>query len=184
MEIYKYEEIRAVDYWKYRPEIVRLKSELKTALERKYMGKRFQVPISNQITKLVYVANGDLSKKRLLDLGCGNNDNIDNYGLSKTSLFEPWLCRGLYELGFNPIGIDYGNLDREKFEHHQIDLVNERLDCIPDSSIDIVNASELFNSPFLKIELGDRTGVGLMKILLPQIERVVKPLGCFIYSTD
>lgn len=134
----------------------------------------------------------NLKGKRILDLGCGSTggtieaEELGHY-------YEPWLCRALFELGAYPIGVDIGNLDKEKFQTHSIDLLlPNALNMIPNNSIDIVHSRALFGSlelieqaeqpgrPFLSHEVENY----LMEILRPQIGRILKPDGTFIYSID
>jgi SAM-dependent methyltransferase len=151
-------------------------------------------------------AHGELEGKSLLDLGCGStsydrtfgNTNrvmregyfIENpLGVAYRSPFEPWLPRILHELGMHVIGIDYGSLEDEEFEHYShIDLLQEDvLQMIPDRSLDYVHTAMLWNSPLMEQMMWKREGVRtafaaqtLRERLLPQIKRVLKPEGLFL----
>jgi hypothetical protein len=125
---------------------------------------------------------GSLEGKTILDLGCGsNNPRIEGDIYFSDRQFEPWLCRTLKVLGANPIGMDIGPLAGEEFEHYWTELTQpDSLKIIPDNSIDLVNACQLFDSPFLK-KVIKVSGMELKKHLLPQIERVLKPDCYFLY---
>jgi hypothetical protein len=141
--------------------------------------------LTNQWPRILWVADGDLKGKRILDLGCGNNShNDDLLGDMTNRMFEPWLCRALNESGANPVGVDIGNLDMEEFEHHQVNLLKkECLHFLKDNSIDIANAHLLFDSYFLhKFQEHSRSGIDLKGILMPQLERVVRKNGYFLYN--
>ena len=105
----------------------------------------------------------DLKDKRILDIACGSNTskmpksiyvNTPFGELSMggkrgyTALFEPWLCRMLFHLGAKPVGVDFGDLEREDFEHHRVDLGKPgALNFLSGSSFDAVQDSRLFGSP-------------------------------------
>ncbi|MBT4387492.1 hypothetical protein HOK68_01650 [Candidatus Woesearchaeota archaeon] len=133
--------------------------------------------------------------KKILDLGCGSvssdfNTSYDNYisacddDLISKYTFYPWICRGLFELGAHPIGIDYGSLTGEKFEHYdRVNLLLENsLSMIDDNSIDIVHTKLLYNSPQLEMMKGDTEK--LKYILVPQIKRVLKTDGILLADWD
>ncbi len=135
------------------------------------------------------ILNGN---KKFLDLGCGARKGYDQ-GLSQETFkgkidFQPILSRALHELGVKVIGIDYGNLDGEEFEHYSLNLLDENsLSFIPDYSIDIAHSSMLFDSPQLiklsRCAFEKDTREKLKGVLLPQIERIVKPEG-FFYAEE
>ena len=147
----------------------------------------------------------------VLDLGCGSIGESSDYTRPKGfdlnfRDFEPWFPRALHEIGIKCIGIDCGNLEGEEFEHYSLDLLTRNLDFIPDHSIDYAHSRLLYSSP----ELSDRVRVTdqklrdevkdkeipywscgdherysketLKKIILPQLERIVKPNGVFVYT--
>ncbi len=127
---------------------------------------------------------------RVLDLGCGRVKG-DCYYTGKTGCrqYEPWLARMLCELGVPVIGIDTKDLETEGFENYTCNLLDDDLAFLPDSSIDITNASYLFNSPTLKgcispseEQRRQQVGTELKAKLMPQLQRVVKPEGFFIYD--
>jgi hypothetical protein len=107
----------------------------------------------------------DLQGKRILDIACGSNSSRAPASLHVntpfgaisigrrttkgfTAQFEPWFCRILLELGASAVGLDLGDLDREVFAHHRVDLGRiGALDFLPGSSFDAVQDSRLFGSP-------------------------------------
>lgn len=125
---------------------------------------------------------GKLEGKRILDLGCGSIFSED--GIS-SGIFEPWLCRALARAGAKPIGIDIeGFLEKEPFEGHGIDLMKTgSLDFIAGGTVDLAFARSLFDSPKLHDSYGYGAGARLYKTLLPQLERVVKQEGYFLFET-
>ena len=139
-------------------------------------------------TQLVYILEAtsqSLEGKKILDLGCGSNNPYLEGGIFfKDSQFEPWLCRGLHILRFKPIGIDIGDLDKEEFEHYNTNLVHPNsLHMMSDNSIDLVNAHQFFDSPFLNLSL--KANISELKLnLYKQFERILKPEGIFIYHFE
>jgi hypothetical protein len=145
--------------------------------------------------------------KTIVDLGCGSNGNSQDYhdAISRDcrGQYEPWLCRAFHELGVKAIGIDVGNLEGEEFEHHSLDLAKKgSLDIIPSKSVDLVTAIGFFPSTELakrmygKIyrssdfetrmaedhERSENALRDLKPLLLPQIERILRPEGIFFYD--
>ena len=135
-----------------------------------------------QLPYILWGVSGEVRGKTILDLGCGSNQpSLEGGGIFNDSTYEPWLCRGLHLLGANPIGVDIGSLDGEEFTHHQVDL--SRLDSlkeIPDGSVDLANAKQLFSSPFL-IRFTKTNPEDLRRNLHTQLERVLKPEAVFLY---
>ena len=85
--------------------------------------------------------------KRILDIACGSLTSQDEFA-DNPRLYEPWLCRALWELEAEPVGVDIGNLDGEEFEHHNIDLsVPGALNFFPEKSFDGIHLSKLRTSP-------------------------------------
>ena len=122
---------------------------------------------------------GNPKDKKILELGCGSNNSKDNFFNSRT--FEPWLLRALHEYGTNPIGIDISNLRDESFEGHSIDLSKTNaLDQFSDNMFDIVCAYSFFDSPFLDSSYNPKI---IFNKLIPQLERIIKPEGYFIFDT-
>ncbi len=111
-----------------------------------------------------YKSLSDIQGKQILDIACGSNTSkappslyintpfgkktLGRIGEGFTAQFEPWFCRILFELEANPIGIDFGDLDREPFTHYRVDLgLIGALDFLPACSFDAVQDSRLFGSP-------------------------------------
>jgi hypothetical protein len=101
-----------------------------------------------------------------------------------TALFEPWFCRILFELGANPVGVDFGDLEHEAFEHYQVDLGKPgALDYLPDHSFDAIQDSRLFGSPEFTAQFpnpADRFKVA--QEIRRQEERLLKESGIIIHS--
>ena len=115
--------------------------------EEEYEKKAYPLPV--RLAMLFEVLPDGFDSKKILDLGCGSKDNYDC--LIRKGSYEPWLCRVLYELKLNPVGIDINHeVKQEKFEAHCIDLMAENsLGFLPDSSIDIAYSCRFFDSPYL-----------------------------------
>jgi hypothetical protein len=110
-----------------------------------------------------YERLSDLKGKRILDIACGSNTSKMpgsvyvntpfgeiSLGGSRgyTALFEPWFCRMLFDLGAVPVGVDFGDLEQEIFEHQRVDLGKPgALDVFSDASFDAIQDSRLFGSP-------------------------------------
>ncbi len=139
--------------------------------------------------------------KRILDLACGSNTSkapssiyINTpFGESRiriassenyTAQFEPWFCRILLALGAHPVGIDFGDLEGEAFEHHKIDLGQSgALDFLPSQSFDGIQDSRLFGSPEFTAQFpnpADRLRVA--REMRRQERRLLKPDGILIHS--
>ena len=101
-----------------------------------------------------------------------------------TAQFEPWFCRILLELGADPVGVDLGNLDSERFEHYQVDLgLPGALNFLSDHSFDAVHDSRLFGSPEFTAQLpnsADRLKVA--EEIWQQEQRLLKVDGIVIHS--
>ena len=142
-----------------------------------------------------------LKGQRVLDIACGSNSSkappdlavntpfadsrnevssSDDY----TALFEPWFCRMLLELGAEPVGIDLGDLEGERFEHHAVDLGQPgALDFLPEHAFDAVQDSRLFGSPEFTAQFpnpDDRRKVAAE--IWRQEQRLLKPNGKVIHS--
>ena len=151
--------------------------------------------VMKQLSWVFFAANGNIEGKRILDLGCGSiGGTEDSLAEQYGSLFQPWLCRTLVELGAYPIGVDIGSLENERFETYRTNLlVPNALAKIPDNSIDVVHSRALFTSPELDeqfhkfpppwLSMGERENY-FMQLLRPQVERVLRPDGVFVYSRD
>lgn len=137
-----------------------------------------EINLTVQLRSILGFLSGRLNGEAILDLGCGSTER----GLKDGIVFgsgahEPWLCRALYHMGVNIMGVDKGSLDTEHFMHYQTPLERpDSLDPIEDNSVDIVNASMLFTA---------QNGVQpyiLKRGLMPQLERILKPDGVFLYN--
>jgi SAM-dependent methyltransferase len=130
--------------------------------------------------------------KKILDLGCGSTeDTIEFKAYPKK--YEPWLCRALWSMRneslsichYHPeetqiIGVDIGDLSKEKFPHKKLNLLEENVlvNNFEKDYFDLINASMLFNSPELEKRVTgqesdkdacEKTSKKLKEILLPQI---------------
>lgn len=170
---------------------IQREKQLKRKLASKY-GKEVVEEHWLKIQQQLYVLASCVDKlegKTILDLGCGCNHSTFDSDRNRAGMtYDPWLCRALNELGVKCIGVDKGNLDGELFEHHgytDLTLPNS-LNFIPNHSANVANARLLFSSPELSergrfyspAEASDK----LKQILLPQLERIVKPEGYFVYE--
>lgn len=139
--------------------------------------------------------------KRILDLACGSNTSkapasiyIDTpFGEKSistadaqgyTAQFEPWFCRVLWQLGAHPVGIDFGDLEGEAFEHYRVDLGQPRtLDFLPGQSFDAVQDSRLFGSPEFTAQFPDREArLKVAAEIRRQEHRLLKADGRVIHS--
>ena len=123
-------------------------------------------------------------RKRILDIASGSNSSRSPTTGKRTALFEPWFARLLIELGAEPVALDSGDLDGERFEHHRIDLGQPgALDFLPDASFDGVQDSRLFGSPEFWKAYPRRRDHGRVKAEIARQERrVLKPDGVLIHS--
>ena len=141
-----------------------------------------------------------LSRKSILDIACGSNTSkapaslyvntpfgeltIGRASQGYTALFEPWFCRIVLELGAEPVGLDFGDLDSEAFHHYRVDLGKTgALDFLPDQSFDAIQDSRLFGSPEFTAQFpnpADRLNVA--REIRRQERRLLKPGGVIIHS--
>jgi hypothetical protein len=142
----------------------------------------------------------NIKSRRILDIACGSNtskapalvhihtlfgrkvSSQTNEGYS--SLFEPWFCRILFELGANPVGVDFGDLEHEVYEHYQVDLgIIGALDFLPDHSFDAVQDSRLFGSPEFTAQFPNQADhFKVAQEIRRQEERLLKENGIVIHS--
>ena len=160
--------------------------------------------IINQLLGRLENAFGNLSTvkgKRILDIACGsstskapasiyintpfgekriNTTDTDGY----TAQFEPWFCRALLQMGAHPVGIDFGNLEGEAFEHYRVDLGRiGALDFLPDHSFDAVQDSRLFGSPEFTAQFPDPADrLNVATEIRHQERRLLKAGGRVIHS--
>lgn len=181
-----------------------------TALDARYdlsrkMAKEPGVEeIIKQLMGRIARAFGSLSTvkgKRVLDIACGSNTSkapssiyIDTpFGEKRigpaategyTAQFEPWFCRVLLQLGAHPVGIDFGNLEGEGFEHYRVDLGQKgALDFLPSHSFDAVQDSRLFGSPEFTAQFPDPADrLKVVAEIRRQERRLLKAGGRVIHS--
>ena len=141
-----------------------------------------------------------LKGQRILDIACGSNSskapaeivntpfgrgqNPESLPEGFTALFEPWFCRMLLELGAEPVGIDFGDLDGEAFKYYHADLGKPgALDFLPDHSFDAVQDSRLFGSPEFTAQFPNQADrLKAAAEIWRQEQRVLKPEGIVIHS--
>ncbi|HLE04372.1 MAG TPA: hypothetical protein VI729_07140 [Anaerolineales bacterium] len=142
----------------------------------------------------------DLQEKVILDIACGSTTSrapaflhIDTpfgevrLGRSArgfTAQFEPWFCRILFELKASPVGVDFGDLEREVFLHHRVDLGQKgALDFLPSRSFDAVQDSRLFGSPEFTAQFPNRADrLRVAQEIRRQEQRLLKSDGIVIHS--
>jgi hypothetical protein len=118
----------------------------------------------------------------VLDIACGSNSSRSPVTGRRTVAFEPWMCRLLSALGARPIGLDIGDLDRERFEHHRVDLgVPGALDFLPGASFDAIHESRLFGSPEFRSVYGPASDRVRAEITRQEV-RLLKSGGILIHS--
>ena len=141
----------------------------------------------------------DLKNKRILDIACGSNTSkmpasvFVNTMFGKismggrrgyTALFEPWFCRILFHLGAEPVGVDFGDLEGEAFEHNQVDLGKPgALDFLTKHSFDAIQDSRLFGSPEFTAQFPEQADrLKVAEEIVRQEKRVLKKGGIIIHS--
>ena len=147
-----------------------------------------------------YERLADIQSQRILDIACGSNTSkapaslfidtpfgrktIGNARKGYTAQFEPWFCRMLFELGADPVGVDFGDLESESFTHYQVDLGKAgALDFLPDSSFDGVQDSRLFGSPEFTAQFPNKADrLKIAHEIKQQEQRLLKPTGVVIHS--
>jgi len=138
--------------------------------------------------------------KRILDIACGSNTSkapsrfrirtpfghllLGRPRSGYAALFEPWFCRILLQLGADPVGVDFGDLEGEDFTHYRVDLGRSgALDFLPERSFDGIQDSRLFGSPEFTTQFpnqSDRLNVG--REIRRQEQRLLKASGILIHS--
>ena len=142
----------------------------------------------------------NIQNKRILDIACGSNTSkapaslhIDTpFGEVKigrstkdyTAQFEPWFCRILFELGANPVGVDFGDLEHEAFTHYHVDLGKiGALDFLPDRSFDAIQDSRLFGSPEFTAQFPNQADrLKIAQEIKRQEQRLLMANGIVIHS--
>ncbi len=146
--------------------------------------------------------------KRILDLGCGSTLDEETKQIIKASggkldlveedlrskgkldvaryfVFQPWICRILLELGANPVGVDVGSNQDEKFENYQLDLSQKgALDFLPDKSFDGFNLKSLLDSPQLGMSKSKKEREAMKLEIERQRKRLLKDDGKVIYLDE
>ncbi|MBW2975812.1 hypothetical protein KY347_00030 [Candidatus Woesearchaeota archaeon] len=140
-----------------------------------------EMALAQQLEYILWGVSGYVKGKTILDLGCGcNYPAFESEGGPWDSMYEPWLCRGLHLLGANPIGVDYDALSGEKFKHYEVDLTaSDSLSMIPDESVDLANARQLFSSVWLGRR--GKNSEDLRRNIHTQLERILKPRAFLLY---
>ncbi len=147
-----------------------------------------------------YPALSLVRNKKILDIACGSNTSklpgslyvntpfgelsFGHTNKGYTALFEPWFCRILFALDAHPVGIDFGDLEAEAFQHYRVDLGKKgALDFLPDHSFEGIQDSRLFGSPEFTVQFPkavDRLAVA--REIRRQEKRLLKPGGIIIHS--
>jgi hypothetical protein len=124
--------------------------------------------------------------KRILDIASGSNSSRSPATGKRTAMFEPWFARLLLELGAEPVALDSGDLQGERFEHHRVDLGQAgALDFLAAASFDGVQDSRLFGSPeFRKAYPRRRDHDRVRAEIARQERRLLKPDGVLIHSDN
>ena len=168
--------------------IAGIRKYIEAALEKKYnfagdpyTKQDVSTAMAGGLTYVLVALSEGVEGKTILDLGCGSTDpKIEHGNREITRQYEPWISRALHILGANVIGLDYGPLDGEQFTHYQVDLRNpDSLSFLPDQSVDLANARLLFSSCMMRGTPG--ASQAMQENLMPQLERILKPEGTFIY---
>jgi hypothetical protein len=141
----------------------------------------------------------DIKGKKVLDIACGSNTSkmpasiYVNTSFSEmilggrkgyTALFEPWFCRMLFHLDARPVGVDFGDLQSELFEYHQVDLgVPRALGFLTRHSFDAIQDSRLFGSPEFTVQFPEQADrLKVAKEIVRQEKRLLKKGGIIIHS--
>jgi hypothetical protein len=142
----------------------------------------------------------EIRNKRILDIACGSNTSkapaalfidtpfgqktITRASEGYTAQFEPWFCRILLELGADPVGVDFGDLESEAFVHFRVDLGKPgALDFLPGRSFDGVQDSRLFGSPEFTAQFpGQAERLKIAQEIRRQEQRLLKLTGIVIHS--
>lgn len=151
--------------------------------------------LANSFEKLSVIRN-----RKILDIACGSNTSkaptslfidtpfgqktIGRSNQGYTTQFEPWFCRILFELGAQPVGVDFGDLETEVFEHYRVDLGKiGALGFLPDHSFDAVQDSRLFGSPEFTAQFPEQADrLNIAQEIKQQEQRLLKANGIVIHS--
>lgn len=142
----------------------------------------------------------DIRGKKILDIACGSNTSkapaslyvntpfgemtFGSTSQGYTAQFEPWFCRILFELGASPVGVDFGDLEQEVFEHYHVDLGKiGALDFLPEHSFDGIQDSRLFGSPEFTTQFPEHADrLKVAQEIVRQEQRLLKAGGIIIHS--
>ncbi len=159
--------------------------------------------ILEQMVGRLAKAYGELAAlpgKHILDIACGSNSSklpasfflktlfggtsIRSRNQGYTALFEPWFCRLLLEWGAEPVGIDFSDLEAERFTHYSVDLgAPGALDFLSGRSFDGIQDSRLFGSPEFTAQFPEPADrVAVAREIVRQEARLLKPGGKLIHS--
>ena len=151
--------------------------------------------LANSFERLSNIRN-----KSILDIACGSNTSkapaslyidtpfgkktIGRSSKGYTAQFEPWFCRILLELGANPVGVDFGDLESEAFVNYRVDLGKiGALDFLPDHSFDAVQDSRLFGSPEFTAQFPNQADrLRIAQEIKRQEQRLLKANGIIILN--
>src|SRR6266545_4793311 len=151
--------------------------------------------LANSFERLSNIRN-----KSILDIACGSNTSkapallyidtpfgkktIGRSSKGYTAQFEPWFCRILLELGANPVGVDFGDLESEAFVNYRVDLGKiGALDFLPDHSFDAVQDSRLFGSPEFTAQFPKQADrLKIAQEIKRQEQRLLKAKSIVIHS--
>jgi hypothetical protein len=194
--------------WKDEPDHVLIENTIR-ALDARYdlNMKMVKEPGVEEIIKQMFgrLANSfegltTMRNNKILDIACGSNTSkapsslfidipfgrktIGRLGKGYTAQFEPWFCRILLELGADPVGIDFGDLQSETFVHYRVDLGKiGALDFLPAHSFDAVQDSRLSGSPEFTVQFPNRADrLKIAQEIRLQEKRLLKANGIVIHS--
>lgn len=153
-------------------------------------GPNIDYWISRQLARIFSVTSS-IEGKTILDLGCGSNTETEDIKGSPSnqgnlSIWNPWLCRALYELGANPIGVDFGSLEGEEFEHYShVDLMTESLlTYLKPSSVDLAHNQATLPSSQMNALHGEDVITTFKDKVIPALDQIVKAEGFFLFDSN
>lgn len=150
--------------------------------------------VASQWQIILNALNYETERKNLLDLGCGaENETMES--VKYRGEYEPWLGRFVYSAeknhGLKYVGVDCGDLHSEVFSNRRLSLLDDKIltSEFQENYFDIATAFMLFNSPELERAITGRdrpnaslsSGEKLANSLLPQLEKILKPDGVFVW---
>lgn len=147
-----------------------------------------------------YASLSETRGRKILDIACGSNTSkapalvhintpfgrkvSGRSSSGYSALFEPWFCRMLLELEADPVGVDFGDLEAERFAHYQVDLGKAgALDFLPGHSFDAIQDSRLFGSPEFTAQFPNQSErLKVAQEIVRQEQRLLIPGGVIIHS--